>query len=145
MLFAIAISSAVAFPFTARARVAAIGDVATLAPRDDTKAYLGQEVSEPTQIVIRPYDPSTIKDIEKSILASDLGLNPQSDGRMIRVNIPIQAIPGLSLPTCLKVFVDRFLKIPTSKMCPDSTLISRPLKGLCSSVSTRNNPVPASS
>ena len=43
---------------------------------------------EPTQIVIRPFDPSTIKDIEKSILASDLGFNPQSDGRMIRINIP---------------------------------------------------------
>ncbi len=43
---------------------------------------------EPTQIVIRPYDPSTIKDIEKAILASDLGLTPQSDGRVVRINIP---------------------------------------------------------
>ncbi|MCA9142870.1 MAG: ribosome recycling factor [Planctomycetaceae bacterium] len=43
---------------------------------------------EPTQIVIRPYDPSTIKDIEKAIIASDLGFNPQSDGRLIRINIP---------------------------------------------------------
>jgi len=43
---------------------------------------------EPTQIVIRPYDPSTIKDIEKAILASELGLNPQNDGRLIRINIP---------------------------------------------------------
>jgi ribosome recycling factor len=43
---------------------------------------------EPTQIVIRPYDPSTIKDIEKSIIASDLGFNPQNDGRLIRINIP---------------------------------------------------------
>lgn len=43
---------------------------------------------EPTQIVIRPFDPATIKDIEKSILASDLGFNPQSDGRIIRINIP---------------------------------------------------------
>ena len=31
---------------------------------------------EPTQIVIRPYDPGTIKDIEKAIIASDLGFNP---------------------------------------------------------------------
>ena len=31
---------------------------------------------EPTQIVIRPYDPSTIKDIEKAIVANDLGFNP---------------------------------------------------------------------
>ncbi len=43
---------------------------------------------EPTQIVIRPYDPGTIKDIERSIIASDLGFNPQSDGRLIRINIP---------------------------------------------------------
>jgi len=43
---------------------------------------------EPTQIVIRPYDPSTIKDIEKAIIGSDLGFNPQSDGRVIRINVP---------------------------------------------------------
>lgn len=43
---------------------------------------------EPTQIVIRPYDPSTIKDIEKAIIAGDLGLNPSNDGRVVRINIP---------------------------------------------------------
>lgn len=43
---------------------------------------------EPTQIVIRPYDPGTIKDIEKAIIASDLGLTPQNDGRVVRLNIP---------------------------------------------------------
>ncbi len=43
---------------------------------------------EPTQIVVRPYDPGTIKDIEKAILASGLGLTPMSDGRIIRLNIP---------------------------------------------------------
>lgn len=43
---------------------------------------------EPTQIVIRPYDPGTIKDIERAILASDLGFTPQSDGRVIRLNVP---------------------------------------------------------
>ena len=43
---------------------------------------------EPTQIVIRPYDPSVIKEIEKAIIASDLGFNPQSDGRLVRINIP---------------------------------------------------------
>ncbi len=43
---------------------------------------------EPTQIVIRPYDPNTIKEIEKAIQASDLGFNPQSDGRVIRLNVP---------------------------------------------------------
>ena len=43
---------------------------------------------EPTQIVIRPYDPGTLKDIEKAIIAADLGFNPQSDGRVVRINIP---------------------------------------------------------
>ncbi len=43
---------------------------------------------EPTQIVIRPYDPGTTKEIEKAILAADLGFNPQSDGQVIRLNIP---------------------------------------------------------
>jgi ribosome recycling factor len=43
---------------------------------------------EPTQILIRPYDPSTIKEIEKTIVASDLGFNPQNDGRVVRINIP---------------------------------------------------------
>ena len=43
---------------------------------------------EPNQIVIRPYDPGTMKDIEKAIQTSDLGFNPQSDGRLIRLNVP---------------------------------------------------------
>jgi ribosome recycling factor len=43
---------------------------------------------EPNQIVIRPYDPGTIKDIEKAILTSELGFNPQNDGRLIRLNVP---------------------------------------------------------
>jgi ribosome recycling factor len=43
---------------------------------------------EPTQIVIRPYDTSTIKDIEKAIIAGDLGFNPSNDGRVVRINIP---------------------------------------------------------
>lgn len=43
---------------------------------------------EPQQLVIRPFDPSVIKDIEKGIIASDLGLAPQSDGKVIRLNIP---------------------------------------------------------
>lgn len=45
-------------------------------------------VPEPNQIVIRPYDPNTLKDIEKAIIASDLGFNPQNDGRIIRINVP---------------------------------------------------------
>lgn len=43
---------------------------------------------EPMQIVIRPFDPTTMKDIEKAIIASDLGFTPQNDGKVIRLNIP---------------------------------------------------------
>ena len=43
---------------------------------------------EPQQIMIRPYDAGTIKEIEKAIVAGDLGLNPQNDGRVIRLNVP---------------------------------------------------------
>ena len=39
-------------------------------------------------IVIRPFDPTSLKEIEKAILASDLGLTPMSDGRVIRLSIP---------------------------------------------------------
>ena len=50
------------------------------------KALASVGAPEPNQIVVRPFDPGTIKDIEKAIQASDLGLNPQSDGRVIRMN-----------------------------------------------------------
>ena len=43
---------------------------------------------EPSQIVIRPYDTSITKEIEKAIVSADLGFNPQSDGRVVRINIP---------------------------------------------------------
>lgn len=43
---------------------------------------------EPTQIVVRPFDPGTLKDIEKAILASGLGLTPMNDGKLIRLNVP---------------------------------------------------------
>jgi ribosome recycling factor len=43
---------------------------------------------EPQQLVIRPFDPSIIKDIERGIINSDLGLAPNSDGKVIRLNIP---------------------------------------------------------
>src|SRR6266581_1851602 len=45
-------------------------------------------VPEPALIVAQPFDPSTMKEIEKSIRASDLGLNPSNDGKVIRIPIP---------------------------------------------------------
>ena len=52
------------------------------------KAIASVSAPEPTQLVIRPFDPSTIKDIERGIINSDLGLAPNSDGKVIRLNIP---------------------------------------------------------
>jgi ribosome recycling factor len=43
---------------------------------------------DPQQIVIRPFDPSILKDIEKAIRSSDLGMSPNNDGKMIRLTVP---------------------------------------------------------
>ena len=45
-------------------------------------------VPEPRLLVISPYDKTSIKAIEKAIQTSDLGINPSSDGRVIRLPIP---------------------------------------------------------
>jgi len=45
-------------------------------------------VPEPRLLVVQPFDPNVISDIEKAILQSDLGLVPSNDGRLIRVPIP---------------------------------------------------------
>lgn len=39
-------------------------------------------------LVIRPFDASALKDIEKAILASNLGLTPTNDGKIVRINVP---------------------------------------------------------
>ena len=43
---------------------------------------------EPRMLTIKPFDATSIKTIEKAILASDLGLNPSNDGKLIRLIIP---------------------------------------------------------
>jgi ribosome recycling factor len=63
-------------------RVEAYGSQAPL------KQLASISTPEPQQIMVRPYDPTIIKDIEKAIAAGELGLNPQNDGRIIRINVP---------------------------------------------------------
>ena len=46
------------------------------------------KVVEGRQLMIKPYDKSTLKDIERAIATSDTGLVPQSDGEVIRLNVP---------------------------------------------------------
>jgi len=45
-------------------------------------------IPEARAILIKPFDPSSLKAIEKSILASELGLTPNNDGKSIRLNLP---------------------------------------------------------
>ena len=48
----------------------------------------GISVPEARMIVIQPWDVSVLKEIEKAIIASDIGLNPNNDGKVIRLNFP---------------------------------------------------------
>lgn len=43
---------------------------------------------DPQQIIIRPFDAGCLKDIEKAIRSSDLGMAPSNDGKMIRLQVP---------------------------------------------------------
>ena len=45
-------------------------------------------VPEARALLIKPFDPTTLKTIERSILASELGLTPNNDGKVIRLNLP---------------------------------------------------------
>ena len=48
-------------------------------------------VPDPQLIVVKPYDPSSVADVMKALQTSDIGINPQTDGKVIRL-----AVPGLS-------------------------------------------------
>ena len=48
----------------------------------------GVSVPEARLIVIQPWDVSVLKDIEKAILTSDIGINPNNDGKVIRLAFP---------------------------------------------------------
>lgn len=52
------------------------------------KELAGIGVTDGNVIVIKPYDPSTLKDIERGIIKSELGINPQSDGKVVRLPVP---------------------------------------------------------
>jgi ribosome recycling factor len=52
------------------------------------KQLAGVSTPDPQQMLIRPYDLGALKDIEKAIIASNIGLTPNSDGKVIRLNVP---------------------------------------------------------
>jgi len=65
-------------------RVEAYGGASEMKLRDMAQI----SVPEPQQLVIKAFDAGTLKDIEKAIRASDLGLAPANDGKVIRLNVP---------------------------------------------------------
>lgn len=46
-------------------------------------------IPDPRTIMIQPFDPSSLKNIEKAIMVSDIGINPSNDGKVIRLVIPV--------------------------------------------------------
>ena len=52
------------------------------------KELAGITVPEPRLLVIQPYDPSSVPTIEKAISSSNIGINPVSDGKILRLPIP---------------------------------------------------------
>ncbi len=63
-------------------------DVESYGTTMSLKELANLAVAEGNVIVIKPFDPSTIKDIQRAIEKSELGINPQSDGKMIRLPVP---------------------------------------------------------
>jgi ribosome recycling factor len=45
-------------------------------------------IPEPRQLMIKPFDASILQDVSKAILKSDIGINPQSDGKVLRLTLP---------------------------------------------------------
>src|SRR3954454_6362872 len=63
-------------------------DVDYYGPATPLKQLSTISVPEPRMITVQPFDPGSIKAIEKAIMDSDLGLTPSNDGKLIRLPIP---------------------------------------------------------
>ena len=75
---------------TGRASIAILDDIVVDYYGSPTplNQLAGLSAPEPTLILVQPYDKSVIQDVEKAILQSELGLNPNNDGTLIRIPIP---------------------------------------------------------
>jgi ribosome recycling factor len=75
---------------TGRANTELVADISveSYGTKTPLKQLATISVPEPQVIVIQPYDKNTLGEIEKSIQASQLELNPVNDGNVIRINIP---------------------------------------------------------
>ena len=54
----------------------------------DLRSLAMVQAPEPSQLLVKPFDPGTVQDIIKGIEKAGLGLNPMADGKTIRINIP---------------------------------------------------------
>jgi ribosome recycling factor len=63
-------------------------EVEAYSTRMPLRSVANVSVPEPRLLVVTPFDPGTLKAIERAIDRSDLGLNPQNDGKIIRLPIP---------------------------------------------------------
>ncbi len=70
-----------------KVKVPAYGD----APMD-LKGLATITTPDASMILVKPFDPTTLKDIERALQEADLGINPQSDGKVIR--LPVPALSG---------------------------------------------------
>src|SRR5204862_3756141 len=52
------------------------------------KAMATISTPDPQHLIIKPFDASVLKEVEKAIRSSDLGMSPQNDGKMIRLQVP---------------------------------------------------------
>ena len=63
-------------------------EVEVYGSRMPLRSVANVSVPEPRLLMVTPYDPGSIKAIERAISNSDIGLNPQNDGKIIRLPIP---------------------------------------------------------
>lgn len=54
----------------------------------ELKALATISAPDANMLIVKPFDPTTLKDIERSLQEADLGINPQSDGKVVRLPIP---------------------------------------------------------
>jgi len=54
----------------------------------DLRELASISAAESNQLLLKPFDPSTLKDIERAIQSSDIGITPMSDGKIIRLPVP---------------------------------------------------------
>ncbi|MBK1790417.1 ribosome recycling factor [Persicirhabdus sediminis] len=62
--------------------------VASYGTKSKLKALAVITVPEPRMLMVQPFDPSTVKDIEKAIIESNVGINPSNEGRSLRLPVP---------------------------------------------------------